>query len=63
MNEDLQDLKNNMSIENFIKSVHILKEIFSFIKEKQRLSVIIYNKILQEKLDINIENYKKTSKR
>ena len=63
MDEDSQELRNNMSIEKSIKSVHILKLIFSFLKEKQKLNVIIYSKKLQEKLDINIENYKEASGR
>ena len=38
---------------------YILKYIFSFLSEKQKLKIIIYNKDLQKKLDINIENYKR----
>ena len=63
MDEDSQELRNNKSIEKSIKSVHILKLIFSFLKEKQKLNVIIYNKQLQQNLNINIENYKETSRR
>ena len=42
-----------------INSLYILKEIFSLLSEKLKLEIIIYNKDLQNKLDINIENYKK----
>ena len=38
---------------------YILKDIFSFLPKKQKLKIIIYNKGLQKKLDINIEDYKK----
>ena len=51
-------------IEEFenIKSIskYVLKNmIFPFLPEKQKLEIIIYNKELQNKLDINIEDYKK----
>ena len=42
-----------------IESVYILKDIFSFLSEKQKLNLIIYNKQLQKKIDINIEDYKR----
>ena len=41
-----------------IKSSYILKIIFSYINEKSKLNIIRYNKTLQNKLDINIMNYK-----
>ena len=41
-----------------IKSEYNIKDIFSFLSEKKKLKIIIYNKDLQKKLDINIENYK-----
>ena len=41
-----------------IKSLYILKDIFSFLSENQKLKIIIYNKDLKKKLDINIENIK-----
>ena len=47
------------NIEKSIKSLYIIKNIFSFISEIQKLKIIIYNKNLQKKLDINIENYKR----
>ena len=44
-----------------IKSAFILKKIFSFIKTKQKLNIVIYNKQLQEAIGIDIEYYKKIS--
>ena len=41
-----------------IKSKYCLEYIFSFIDEKRKLSIIIYNKELQEKLNRNINFYK-----
>ena len=44
-----------------IKSIKILKNIFSFLKENIKLKIIIYNKALQDKLNISSEKYKKES--
>jgi len=44
-----------------IKSSFILKKIFNFLNAKQKLNIIIYNKQLQEKIEVNIEDYKKIS--
>ena len=52
--------KKIKSIKN-IKSPYIIKKIFSFLKEKQKLNMIIYNKCLQKKFCVNVEYYKKIS--
>ena len=39
----------------------ILKIIFSFLNEKKKLNIIINNKKIQNKLEINIKNYEKMS--
>ena len=44
-----------------IKSSYIIKEVFSFLYEKQKLNMIIYNKQLQNIFGVNIEDYKKIS--
>ena len=41
-----------------IRSLYILKDIFSFIKDKWNLNLIKYNKRLQNKIDITILHYK-----
>jgi len=43
-----QKLKSNINIEKSILSFYNLREIFSFLSEKQNLDVIIYNKQLQK---------------
>ena len=58
MNE-FQNIKSEINIEKSIESLYILKDIFSLLSEKQKLKIIIYNKELQKKLEINIEDYKK----
>ena len=44
-----------------IKSKFILKKILSLLWEHKKLDLIIYNKQLQNKLFINLENYKNAS--
>jgi len=61
MNE-FENIKSEKNIEKSIASLYILKDIFSFLSQKQKLKIIIYNKHLQKKLDINIEYYKKISR-
>ena len=46
-----------------INSKYNLESIFSFIEFKKRLEIIIYNKKLQEKLNININYYKGISQK
>ena len=46
-----------------IKSLDIINLIFSYVDEKRKLILILYNKKLQNKLDITINNYKNISKR
>ena len=41
----------------------LLKIIFSFLNENKKLNIIINNKTLQKKLEVNIENYKQISNR
>ena len=57
---ELEDNKNNINIRD-IKSSYIIKEIFSFLHERRKLDVIIYNKQLQEILHIDIEDFKQIS--
>ena len=56
--DKLEKIKSNI---NSIKSTYNLKLIFSFIKEERKLNMIIYNKELQKKVDVDIEVYKKKS--
>ena len=59
MESNSKNAKNNLE---YIKSHYILDIIFSFITKKSILNIIIYNKKIQNKLDININNYKSLSK-
>ena len=54
--DKLEKIKSNI---NSIKSPYILKIVFSFLNEVQKLNMIIYNKELQKRLDVDIEVYKK----
>ena len=44
-----------------IKSLYNLKEIFSLVRTNIKMNIIIYNKELQKKIGIDIEDYKKKS--
>ena len=57
---DIKEEKENCDINN-IKSPYILQIILSYLKEKQNLSLINYNRELQKKLSIKIEDYMKAS--
>ena len=56
---EFENIKSKKNIGKSIESLYILKDVFSFLSKKQKLEIIIYNKDLQNKLDINIGDYKK----
>ena len=58
--EEIGNIKNKINIRD-IKSSFIIKNIFSSLSDKQKLNMIIYNKLFQNLLSVNIENYKKIS--
>ena len=51
---------NFISLNN-VKSSYTLKRVLSFLYEKKRLNLIIYNKKIKRKLGINIDKYKSIS--
>ena len=55
----MAELKKNKIILEVIKSTYIIEKVFSFLDEKQKLNMIIYNKQLQNNFEVNIEDYKK----
>ena len=56
----MAEYENIIKIYN-IKSLYIIKTILSFLTEKQKLNMIIYNKELQRTCLVDIEDYKKIS--
>ena len=58
------DTNNSKTLNIFesIKSKYILKRIFKYLSETKLLKIIKYNKVIQNKLDINIDDYKNISK-
>ena len=48
---------HSASIDN-IKSPYILRKLLSLLCETKKLDLLMYNKRLQNKMKINIENYK-----
>ncbi len=59
---ELKEKKYNINLRN-IKSSYILKEVFLFLHENQKLNIIIVNKKLQKKLSVDIEDYKRVNGR
>ena len=57
---EYKDFKSKIDL-GTIKSSFIKERIFSFLHEKQKLKMIIYNKELQKISLIDIEYYKKIS--
>ena len=57
-----QNIKSQNIFEK-IKSKYILKQILDKIKEKKLLEIIKYNKKIQNKLDINLNNFKEFSEK
>ena len=56
-----KDIKSDLNFVMSIKSEYNLNEIFSFLGRTNSLNLIIYNKQLQNRLQINLEDYKKIS--
>ena len=63
LNKDERAKLKNIKYIGNIKSSYIIKDIFSFINIKQKLNLIIYNKLLQKVNAVDIEDYKETSGR
>ena len=55
---EIEEIKSNTNI-RYIKSSYILKGVLSYLKEKQRLNIIIYNQKLQKFLSVDFDYYKK----
>ena len=49
-------------VEN-IKSIYIIKVLFSYLDDGSKLKLIRYNKNLQNEMDINLMNYKQFARR
>ena len=58
--DEIEIIKNKINIRD-INSSYIIKNIFSFLSEKKLLNMIIYNKLFQNVLLIDMKNYKKRS--
>ena len=55
---EIEEIKNNINLKRDIKSFDIIEEIFSFLDQKEKLKIIIYNKELQKELRVSIQDYK-----
>ena len=57
-NKDNECVKTNNIIEN-IKNKYIFQKIYDNVPKKQKLEIVKYNKKMQNKLNINIKDYKR----
>ena len=55
--------KSNFNLEKSVKSPEILKKILSHLEYRNKLRLVSYNKKIQKKLKLNINDYKNESKR
>ena len=60
---DLRERKTNINLIKNIESLYNFNIIFSYLEQSKKLEIIIYNKQIQEKIGVNIEDYKETSQR
>ena len=63
MNNKKNPLIEKINLKNNVKSLNIIKHIFSNLPENKKLNLIINNKHIQKKLNIDLEYYKKRSNR
>ena len=56
----MDKFKERTSLQD-IKSSYVIKDILLFLKQKEKLNLIFYNKQLQNLLRVDIQNYKKLS--
>ena len=57
ISKDKKDIKSKDEIKK-LKSNYILKKIFNYLQKKKSLEIFKYNKKIQKRLNININNYK-----
>ena len=59
---EIEGIKNKINYED-IKSPYIINILFSFLKEKKKLNMIIYNNELKGILLVDIKDYKKIAEK
>ena len=60
--DEIGKIKNRINIRD-INSYFMIKNIFKFLSEKQFLKLIMYNKLFQNLLSVDIKNYQKISEK
>ena len=60
-NKNNNTYEEKANLEKMLKSLYIIKYIFSFLYENKKLDLIIHNKSFQNKLNIDLEYYKEIS--
>ena len=59
---EYKEEKSFVNIRN-IKSSYIIKKVLSFLDEKKKLNIIIYNKEFQKMISVNLKDYKSISRK
>ena len=59
--EEKLNIKSKVDLKD-LKSIFILKKVLSYMKKHKSLTIIKYNKALQKKLNLNINDYKECYK-
>ena len=59
---DNQNISKSISFLNNLKSKYVLKQLFEYLNEVKFLNIIRYNKIIQNKLSLTLDDYKKGAK-
>ena len=60
---EFEGIKYNINLKRDIKNFYNINKIFSFLDNKEKLKMIIYNKKLQKKFGVSIQDYKDLSGR
>ena len=60
--EEFNHLKSKNKLEN-IKANYIIKKIFGFLDKKKSLYILKYNRNLQNRMSINVNDYKEYSEK
>ena len=61
-NKENESAKPNPIIEN-IKSRYILSKIYNYMTKKKKLEIVKYNKRIQNRLNLSVNDYKEYSKK
>ena len=56
--EEKLEQKESINVFDNLKSDYFLRKIFDYIKDYNKLKILNYNKKIQKRINLNINNYK-----